>query len=107
MDLTYLYDESGDAVAFVADGAVWSPTSRCVGTFALSNEPSFVLALDGTYVGEVVGDRLCRKQDVPHVPNPGSRREPMRPAVLWGPAPMGSRSMLPYGYEDVPRSLLA
>jgi hypothetical protein len=107
MDVTYLFDESGEAVALLADGTVWSPSLRCVGSLALSNEPTFVIAPDGTYVGEVVGDRLCRRRDAPHVTDLGRRSEPMRPSVSWGTPPMGSRSMLPYGYEDVPRDRLA
>jgi hypothetical protein len=107
MDLRYLFDEGGDAIAFLADdGMVWSPSLRFLGYFGVSNEPTFVLDLDGDYFGEVIDDRLCRRSDPPYVTSPGRRSEPFPPAVMWGPAPMGNRTMLPPRYENIPRDLL-
>ena len=106
MELTYLFDERGTAVAFLADGSVWSPSLRFLGSFPFTHEPTFVVDLDGEYFGEVIDDRLCRRVDPPYITTPGRRSEPLRPSVLWGPAPMGSPTMLPYGYEDIPADLL-
>ena len=107
MELTYLHDEDGEAIAFQADdGTVWSPSLRFIGWFPWSNEPTFVGNQDGRYVGEIVDGRLCRRRDAPYVSDPGRRSEPLTPQVLWGPAPRVGRTMLAPGYEDLPRDLV-
>jgi hypothetical protein len=108
VDVTYLFDEGGTAIALLTDErTVWSPSLRFLGSFPLSNDPTFVVDGEGKYFGEVIDDRLCRRSDPPYITSPGRRTEPMQPAVRWGSPPMGSRTMLPPRYEDIPRSLLA
>lgn len=100
-----LHDQAGDWIAFRVDGRYLYNTSATIFGWCLPDQPDLVLAKDGQYLGEIVGDRLFRQTTPPFVPNPGYLSDPGGVGSPSNPGNKGYAS-LPSGMEDVPRDRL-
>lgn len=101
-----LHDQAGAWVAFRTDSRyLYSSEGTLVG-WCPDDQPDLVIDRHGSYLAEVVGDRLFRRTTPPFVPNPGYQSDPGYPAMPSNPGNAGYAST-PSGMEDVPKDLLA
>jgi len=105
MGTEMLHDQGGDWIAFRVDSRyVYSAGGTLVG-WCLDDQPDLVVGEGGSYLGEVVGDRLFRRTSPPFLPGIGYLSDPGSPAMPSNPGNVGYASV-PSGMEEVPKDLL-
>lgn len=99
MTVRYIFNTSGQYVAFITDGNLFTPDGEWIGVIANGNE---VYNTEGLYIGLLLDDdRVVRDKQATtprRIPRP---RRPLRPVRPVRPLRRLRMPRLPYPYEDV------
>lgn len=99
MQVRYIFNTSGDYVAFVSDDNLFNPNAEWIGIVRNGNE---VYNTDGLYIGVVLDDdRIVRKRDDVSPRRVSRPNRPMRPMRPMRPLRRLRMPKVQYPYEDL------
>lgn len=97
--IRYIFNTSGNYVAFLKEGNVFTPSCEWIGFISGGNE---VYSTDGTFMGYLLDDdRIVRRRNEPIRPRLMRPLHPLRPLRPLSPLRRLRMLRLPYPYEDV------